>query len=161
GAGPTAASPATPPSPVASEPEPSTAMPTPPLPIAAVLLAATAAALADPADHPGPLPIPARYALSLTPNAFSVLPAAAQSRVSKYGGQADFQLQIARPDAADAPAWKITVTNPRLMEGWHVWMAEKSAELLAAIDPDHIDEPARLALATVKSANAKLDAARA
>ena len=100
-----------------------------------------------------------RYELTLSADEFSVLHSAALSGVNKYGGDADFRVRITR--VGDDPVWLVTVTDPRLIEIWGYWMAEKTAELVGAVDIDHLDDGARRAFHVVQLTNAKLAQAKA
>jgi hypothetical protein len=102
---------------------------------------------------------PHRYELTLTADEFSVLHSAALTGVKKYGGDADFRIRIRRD--GDDLAWLVTVTDPRLIEIWGYWMAEKTAELVGVVDIDRLDDVARHAFRVVQSTNAKIAEAKA
>lgn len=104
-------------------------------------------------------PTPHRYEFSLSADEFSVLHSAALTGVKKYGGDADFRVRISR--TGDDVVWLVTVTNPRLMEIWGYWMAEKTAELVGVVDIDRLDEGTRHAFRVVQSTNAKIGVAKA
>lgn len=100
-----------------------------------------------------------RYELKLRLEEFSVLNSAALLGVRKYGGTADFAVGLAK-DGNDV-SWTVKIEDPRLMEVWEYWMAEKTAELVNMLDFDKLNSAAKSALATVKSVNAKVALARA
>jgi len=104
-------------------------------------------------------PQPPRYEVKLRLEEFSVLNSAALLGVRKYGGTADFSVALAR-DGNDV-SWTIKINDPRLMEVWEYWMAEKTAELVNLLDFDNLNPTAKAALATVKSINGKMAQARA
>jgi len=96
-----------------------------------------------------------RYELRLSPIEFSVLHGAALDGVSKYGGDADFEVKLAK-ESGDEIITTVTITNPRLLDVWTFWMAEKTAQLLNHADLDQLDESAKVALKAVQTINAKL-----
>lgn len=61
----------------------------------------------------------------------------------------------------DEVAWTVIITQPRLLEMWEYWMAEKTTELVNLLDFDNLDPASKSALATVRSVNAKISQARA
>jgi hypothetical protein len=97
---------------------------------------------------------PHRYEISLSADEFSVLHSAAQSGIANYGGDADFRVRISR--VGTDVAWLVTITNPRLIEVWRLWMSEKTAQLLGAVDVDGLDDMSKRALRATQLVNAKL-----
>ena len=88
-----------------------------------------------------------------------MLNSAALLGVRKYGGTADFSVALAK-DGNDV-SWTIKISDPRLMEVWEYWMAEKTTELVNLLDFDNLNPTAKAALATVKTINAQMAQARA
>lgn len=100
-----------------------------------------------------------RYEIKLNLKEFSVLNSAARLGVAKYGGNADFAVRLANNN--NDVVWTVTITNPKLIEMWEYWMAEKTSELVNLLDFDNLDTASKAALETVKSVNAKIAQARA
>lgn len=111
------------------------------------------------AEEAKTLSSPPRYELKLNLAEFSVLNSAAKFGIGKYGGTADFGIRLAK-DGNDM-VWTVTITNPRLMEVWELWMAEKTTELVNLLDFNNLDTTSKTALDTAKSVNAKITQARA
>ena len=99
-----------------------------------------------------------RYEITLSADEFFFLHGAAFAGVKKYGGDADFRVRINRVD--NDAEWLVTVTNPRLMDVWSHWMAEKTADLVGMVDIDRLDDASRYAFRVVRSINAKLAQAK-
>ena len=106
------------------------------------------------AEEAKTLSSPPRYELKLNLVEFSVLNSAAKFGVNKYGGTADFSVRLMR-DNNDV-AWVITITDPRLIEIWGFWMAEKTTELVNLLDFNNLDSNSKEAVRIVKSVNAKI-----
>lgn len=125
----------------------------------AVLLPAAAVEAAPTDVAVGLAPKPPRFELTLSLAEFSVLHDAAVAGVARYGGDADFRLRIVR--AGDAMEWRVTIAQPVLLDAWTVWMKERTAELVTAVDVEALGEPERRALQVSQSLHRKLAAARA
>ena len=95
-----------------------------------------------------------RYKLKLNLNEFSILNSSIIGGLNKYGGGAEFYLSMAKE--GDEIIWTVTITNSKLIEVLGYWTAEKSAELVKAVDVDNLDAKSKLALATMKSLNEKV-----
>lgn len=89
-------------------------------------------------------PAPPAHELRLTLPELSVLHGAAVAGVAKYGGEADFHQTLFREEKETL--CRVTITNPRLFEVWSYWMAERTAELLAAADLDNLQGEIKAAL---------------
>jgi len=115
---------------------------------------------AAPADDPAPVLAPQtpRFELRLSLIEFSIFHAAALGGVSRYGGDADFRIKLAKE--GDQIVTLVTIDTPRLFDVWTYWMAEKSAELLGLTDVDNLGDDAKLALKTAQALNAKLAVAK-
>lgn len=99
-----------------------------------------------------------RYELKLNLNEYSVLNSSMIDGLKKYGGGAEFSLRMAKE--GEEIVWTVTITNPKLMEVLDYWTAEKSAELVKAVDVHNLDAKSKLALATMKSLNERIAYAR-
>lgn len=95
-----------------------------------------------------------RYEFTLNLNEYSILNSSIVGGLKKYGGGAQFCLSMAKED--DEIVWRVTITNPKLIQVLGYWTAEKSAELLEAVDVDNLDAKSKLALATMKSLSKKV-----
>lgn len=123
-----------------------------------VLAGLSCYAWASPAQEPGRDQVlsvnPPRYEIWLNQREFSVLHAAAVTGVENYGSWADFRVRIQNTEGR--PQWKVTIDNPKMLEVWGFWMSEKTRELVAGVDFDHLEEVSKLAFRTVQSVNAKI-----
>lgn len=111
---------------------------------------------------------PPRHEVRLLPAEYSIVHSAVTSGVTKYGGDAEFRLRLAReggvPSADGANAslvWTLTITQPRLIDVLQLWMAEKTTELVGVIDFDKLDPETKVAVRAVQSVNLKLTQAKA
>lgn len=97
--------------------------------------------------------------MHLTYEEFSLLNATANEGVRKYGGTADFTVHLENSSAG--PTTTVTTTDPRLLEVWSYWLAEKTAAMVNAVDLDKLDEQSKAALRIAKSASLHLAEAKA
>lgn len=104
-------------------------------------------------------PASPRFQLFLTANEFTVFHAAATAGVAQYGGDASFQVRIAKQ--GDVPIWTVTLSDSRLMEVWTHWMAERTTELFVGLNLNHLDENTKAICGTYQSIVQKLKQARA
>lgn len=95
-----------------------------------------------------------RYELKLNLNEFSVLNGSALLGITKYGGEAEYTVKMAKVESD--VLWTVTTANLRLMEAWSYWIAEKSLDLVHSIDADSLDFNNRLSLKTIKSLSSKV-----
>jgi hypothetical protein len=94
------------------------------------------------------------YEITMDFKEFSVFNSAIMGGLQKYGGGADFCLNMQR--VSDAITWKVTIVNPRLIEVLGYWANEKSAELVNSLNLDSLDSTSKLALKTMKTLNDKI-----
>lgn len=104
-------------------------------------------------------PTPPRFILRLNLNEFSILNVSEMDGLLKYGGSAEFKLNMAR-EGTNEVVWTVTVENPRLMELLGIFVGEKTVKLVQSLDADTIDTNQRLALQAIKSLTLKLEAAQ-
>lgn len=88
-----------------------------------------------------------------------MLHGAAVEGVRKYGGDADFRVKIVKEK--DDLVTLVTITNPRLLEVWSYWMAERTAQVVNSMDLDRLDEVDRATLRIARAINARLAEAKA
>lgn len=122
-----------------------------------LLFAASSLVVAQSADGSSEDPLAAskpRYELRLSLPELSVLHSAALAGVKKYGGTADFRQTLLREE--DSVLCQVTIDDPRLLEVWTYWMAERTADLVGSADLDRLDAEHKLALQLAKQLNAKL-----
>lgn len=100
-----------------------------------------------------------RYEFNVNADEFALLHAAAQTAVGKYGGDASFRVKIAKTH--DGVLWAVRIDDPRLIEAWTYWMAEKTAEIVNVVNVDALSDEAKLLLRTARSVNARLVASKA
>lgn len=99
-----------------------------------------------------------RYLLKLNLNEFSVLSAAEVDGLRKYGGTADFQVQMAM-DRSNV-VWSITTEDPRQLEVWGIYVGEKAVSLMREINLQNFDVNGRIAMQAIASLSQKLEYAQ-
>lgn len=104
-------------------------------------------------------PKPPRFVLWLSLHEMMVFDRAARFGVTKYGGQAEFTMRLAREDKE--VVYMITIRNPQLIGALAHWMAEQTTALVNQFDFEKLDDAAKAELKTIKSVNAGIAQAMA
>ena len=99
-------------------------------------------------------PEPPRYELRLSLVEFSMLHGSAVTGVSKYGGDAEFEIKLVKE--GEEVVTLVTIENPRLIEVWVYWMNERTAEIVNLSDFDNLPESNRVSMKVAQAVNAKL-----
>jgi hypothetical protein len=96
-----------------------------------------------------------RYEFKFSLNEFSIFHSAIVGGLKKYGGGAEFNLRMAKQ--GDEIVWAVTISNPRIIESLNYYIADKSADLITAINADSLDSKSRIELKAAKSLIGKVN----
>lgn len=96
-----------------------------------------------------------RYEFKLNLNEFSLFHSAIVGGLKKYGGGTEFNLRMAKQ--GDEIVWAVTISNPRIIERLNYYIADKSADLVTAINADSLDHNSKIELKAMKSLIGKVN----
>lgn len=98
------------------------------------------------------------YVLRLSLNEFSILSASEVDGLRKYGGTAEFKVQMSVEGTN--VVWTIATESARQIEIWGIYIGEKAVDFMREIGSRNIDGNGRIAMRTIASLGQKLDYAR-
>jgi hypothetical protein len=97
----------------------------------------------------------AKYEAHLNINEFSMLNSSMADGITKYGGVIDVSLKMSR--ANDEIEWVLSCNNSIILEVLGQYVAEKSIEILKAVDPDNLSANVKNTLKVIKTLSGKIE----